>query len=371
MPDKNNFTKQLDELKEKHSLTPQTLQKFISEILKNPQENKDETLKNVFIETVSWLRNSELLNKEYLKSLINAIINEKTKDLNETINQLNKEKIKILTELEKYQDKYNETLNNLLENIKIISDEMEEKIKKEVNESINELTSQNEKAIFEMQKNIINDIKKAVEENRNISDEVKNTINQNIQKALKNSQLTISQTKEIFKKAILSVKEISEELNLDMQKNLAIAIKSAEDYVLLQINKLKTYLDESNDIKEIIQKDVLKSLENLEIIYIGMIEAIGDFSQKNEKILQEELEDMRKKIAEIKSEVKEIIIQKIEILRIESGDALNRAKEKTKILTDEMKEKFENLSTKIAKITKGAINGMIEGAKKAMEEDKH
>ncbi len=370
MPYIEDFEEKLNEL-EKNELTPENLERLVLDTLNNSKENRDEFSKEIFILTINKLKNSKTLNKEYIKAVIDAIIKANTKNLIETIEKLNEEKRKILNDLEKKQDEYTQRINSILENIRMIFVE-EENIKKEIEESINELTSQNERAVFEMQKSIKNDIKKAVEENKNLSNELKKTVNENIKKALENSELTISQSKEIFKKAILSVKEVSEELNLDVKKNLEVAIKSAEDYVLMQINELKNYLDESKkDIKDVFQKDVQKTLENLEIIYIGMIEAIGEFSQKSEKFIQEELDDMKKKIAEIKNEVTEILIQKIEILKEESEEALKKARERTKILTDEMKQKLENLSGKIAKVTKGAINGMIEGAKKALEEEKH
>ena len=369
MPDIKNFEEKLNLLKEHNELTPENLEQLVFKTLNNSEDIKNES-KIVFVKFFEYLKNFSIANKEYLKALVEGIIKANTKGLENTINSLLEEKRKILNQLQRYQDEYFEKVNSVLENIKIISDELGDDVQTKIEVSIKELTSKNERAVFEMQKAIKEEIKKAVENKKDISAELKKSVNKSIQNALENSDLTISQAKEIFKKAILSVKELSEEMKLNVRENIETAVKSAEEYVLSQINELKSYLDESkNDITDFVQKDAQKTLENLEIIYIGMVEAIGEFSQKGEKFLQAELDDMKKKIAELKDEVREILIQKIEMLKKESEDALNRAKEKTKILTDEMKQKLENLSLKIAKVTKGAISGMIEGAKKALEEE--
>lgn len=369
-----DFKEKLKKLKENNELTSQNLQNLIVNTLNSAaknNENINEISKNIFTEAIKQLQDYGLVNKKYIKTVIESVLLADMKDLKKAIDELNEEKKKIQNKLQEFQNKLSEKINFSLENIKIISDDFDEEIKQSIQECVNEIASQNEKAVFQMQKNIKNEIKKALNNNKNMDLELTRIINENIKKAIQNSELTISQAKEIFKKAIMSVKEISDELQLDVQKNIAIAVKTIENYMLEEINSLKNSLDESkNDIKDFIQKDTQKTLENLEIIYIGMIEAIGEFSQKSDKLLQEELNDMRKKIAELKDETREILIQKIEILKEESEEALNRAKEKTKILTDEMKQKLENLSVKIAKVTKAAFNGMIEGAKKALEEEK-
>ena len=163
-----------------------------------------------------------------------------------------------------------------------------------------------------------------------------------------------------------AIKEKAEELNLDVEKYIKLSIKTIEKDLNKKIENLKNSLDLKN--KELFEQDLEKMVEKLEVIYIGMVEAVNDLSKESENIVESEIDDLKENINEFKNKISEIFKEKLKF--IQNEDNLKNAKETIIKLSEEAREKLEEISLKAAKIAKGAINGLIEGAKKALEEEK-
>ncbi len=374
---KQKISQKIEELKKKNRLNTKEIRIFVEKILNETIErnNKDANkikanIREIFVTSLEELKKINLANKEYIKAVIQGIVNATQADLIAVIEQLNGQKRIIAIELEQKEKELETKLSYSFENLKEIAGEYNSDIKDHIEQVINEMNSKNEKIIAVLQENIKKEIQLILQQGGNKEEKIKTVVKKEVDNALNDSELTVAQAKEIFEKAVLAAKEKTEEMHADVQKVLESSIEILEEYLQDKIKKLKNYLDNAKaDTDTFVQADVEKTLEKLEIMYIAMVEAVNNLTHR-EKPLDYDLNEVKGKIAEIKNQAKEILRQKVDMLKHESEETLNNAKEKSSILNENMKLRLEEISAKITKITKGAINGMIEGAKKALQENR-
>ena len=374
---KQKISQKIEELKKKNRLNTKEIRIFVEKILNETIErnNKDANkikanIREIFVTSLEELKKINLANKEYIKAIIQGIVNATQADLIAVIEQLNGQKRIIAIELEQKEKELETKLSYSFENLKEIAGEYNSDIKDHIEQVINEMNSKNEKIIAVLQENIKKEIQLILQQGGNKEEKIKTVVKKEVDNALNDSELTVAQAKEIFEKAVLAAKEKTEEMHADVQKVLESSIEILEEYLQDKIKKLKNYLDNAKaDTDTFVQADVEKTLEKLEIMYIAMVEAVNNLTHR-EKPLDYDLNEVKGKIAEIKNQAKEILRQKVDMLKHESEETLNNAKEKSSILNENMKLRLEEISAKITKITKGAINGMIEGAKKALQENR-
>jgi len=348
---KEELLQKIENLQKESKINIENLKKVINETFQKYE--------NVDIKEIVEVLKEKKLDKNHIKIVIKSFIESLNKELNEELQNLQAQKEEIVKKIENLQRELQNKTQNYLEKIKDFI--IEEDLGDEIIKIIDEIEYKNEEIVSLMKQNIKKRFEEIINSSKNFEEDFINILNEEIENALKESELTIAQAKEIFKQAILAVKEKAEELNLDIEQYVKLSVETIEKDLNRKLNNLKNSLDFSK--KEVFDKDFEKMAEKLEVIYIGMAEAIKEFTKQNEN----EIDELKENIDEFKNKISEILKEKLEFLQNEEN--LKKAKEKILKLTEEAKEKLEEISIKGAKIIKGAINGLIEGAKKAIEEN--
>jgi len=147
--------------------------------------------------------------------------------------------------------------------------------------------------------------------------------------------------------------------------------------LLQKIEKEKAYLEEvKNDTKAFVEEDVRQTIDDLELVEDAFMEELEELSRTADMLsgaameaISEEINAIKAQIPEMKEKAQEVVKEAIEILKEKGQEAAYSAKEKGHKILESMKHEVEELSWRMVKVAKGALSGMVEGAKKALKDE--
>ena len=293
-----------------------------------------ENMKNEISNGISKICKSGEVNAQELKDCIEIAVSKAVISLKNglsNVNEITKEAIETsIKELEK-------TNNSTKENIDNIINTVVSTITKNTQELVNEIDMELLKTKYRFQEKedvlsmkLKDGIDNAIKTQEKIYEEIVKIVKISTENALEKGKLNAQKIKEVSEATILVAIEIAQKNKHDMDKIIQSAIEGLKEGIISSIEKTKIEVinakEKSNTFIEEEIKEIISDLESLDNSFK---ESLLNVANKVNNITEESI---RKNIAEIK-------------------------------------DSSEKTISEVREIAKGAISGMINGAKDAMKKD--
>jgi hypothetical protein len=293
-----------------------------------------ENMKNEISVEISKICKAGKVNAQELENIIEVAVSKATisiKDGLSNVSEITKEAVKAsVEELEK-------TNNSTKENIDNIINTVVSTITKNTQELVNEIDMELLKTKYRFQEKedvlsmkLKDGIDNAIKTQEKIYEEIVKIVKISTENALEKGKLNAQKIKEVSEATILVAIEIAQKNKHDMDKIIQSAIEGLKEGIISSIEKVKIEIinakEKSNTFIEEEIKEIISDLESLDNSFK---ESLLNVANKVNNITEESI---RKNIAEIK-------------------------------------DSSEKTISEVTKIVKGAISGMINGAKDAMKKD--
>lgn len=293
-----------------------------------------ENMKNEISNGISKICKSGEVNAQELKDCIEIAVSKAVISLKNglsNVNEITKEAIETsIKELEK-------TNNSTKENIDNIINTVVSTITKNTQELVSEIDMELLKTKYKFQEKedvlsmkLKDGIDNAIKTQEEIYEEIVKIVKISTENALEKAKLNAKKIKEVSEITILTVIETAQKNKNDIDKTIKSAIDGLKEGIISSIEKTKIEVinakEKSNTFIEEEIKEIISDLESLDNSFK---ESLLNVANKVNNITEESI---RKNIAEIK-------------------------------------DSSEKTISEVREIAKGAISGMINGAKDAMKKD--
>jgi ElaB/YqjD/DUF883 family membrane-anchored ribosome-binding protein len=361
----------LDALKVKDVIKRST-EKEIS-MLDKKTEKLDLIAKEAVTSAINELKKLESITKENIEASVDGAIEGTSKFQRDAINEIDMDLLKTKYRLQEEKDKLASSLKDALLGAREAADNFSEETKHDIEESVIEAKLKSAQILGLMEETIKQSVKKVIEEGNNVEKKVFHITQKAIQNALEFEQLSAKKVKEISEGVILSAIEAAQETNKNIQETAKGAVSGVKAGISNSIEVTKKRLIESKEkAEDFVIEELQDTIENLKLIESNFIKALHEISRKvgssAKKVLNETLETMEKETSTLKDKAEKTIEEFAEQLKERGIEVIDVTKEKAQKATELAKEEIIHLSNKMVKISKGAISGMIEGTKKAINE---
>lgn len=293
-----------------------------------------EDMKNEISNGISKICKSGEVNAQELKDSIEIAVSKATISIKNglsDVNEITKEAIETsIKELEK-------TNNSTKKNIDNIINAVISSITKNTQELISEIDMELLKTKYKFQEKedvlsmkLKDSIDNAIKTQEEIYEEIVKIVKISTENALNKGKLNAQKIKEVSETTILAAIETAQKNKNDIDKTIKSAIDGLKKGIISSIEKTKIdILNAKEKSNTFIEEEIKEVITNLESLDNSFKDSLVNVANKVNNIAKESI---RKNIAEIKSNSEKTIAE-------------------------------------VTKIAKGAISGMINGAKDAMKKD--
>ena len=133
----------------------------------------------------------------------------------------------------------------------------------------------------------------------------------------------------------------------------------------------RSLIEAKNNSIDFAEEEIKQTIEDLESIEESFVEALSNTANKvgdvAKKVIDDSIKDMKSEVSQLKGVALDTAEVAIEYLKEKGAQVAYGTKEKAYDVAQTTKEEIVDLSDKMVKIAKGAFNGMVDGAKKAID----
>ena len=225
-----------------------------------------------------------------------------------------------------------------------------------------------------MEETLRQSIQTTLSEGENVKERIAEITQKVLENALDLERLSAQRVKTLSEVILLTTIKTAEAAGKNITEATQGSILGTRQGIVTSIETMRLKMTETEDkIKKYAKDDLSQTLEDLEKIVEIYIEAISNTANKVDDLAQEalliSLDEMKRSTSQIKASLDELA----SCMREEGVEATANARNKvldTIETVKEVKEEASELVETMIKIAKGDFSGMLDGAKKAMEDKK-
>ncbi|MBL0721729.1 MAG: hypothetical protein JJV88_04030 [Sulfurovum sp.] len=356
----------------------QIVEKSVAIVIENAKDDAldvNKIAKEAVSTTMKELQLLEKVTKEMTGAILNGTIKGITKNTQDAINETDIELLKTKYRLQEQKDRLTKNLKNAFDGANEASSKFSGETKLEIEDAVINIKLKSVESLGIMQDTIKHSVKVVIEEGEDVQNRVANITKEATENALNSGQLTAEKTKEISELVMLSAIESAQELDKYIEETTKGAVYGTRDGVTSSIESVKIDLIETkDDAIDSINKNIDQTIKDINTIENAFIDALGITTNKVGDIAQSVLKYSISELRELTSTLHEMALNTSEIaityLKKSTQDVTTETKGKVNDLADDVKDEIVDLAEKMAKISKGAILGLVDGAKKAIEDKK-
>ncbi len=380
---KKEITEDIKKANESGKMTVEEIETIVenavSKVTHNTKDavvDMNELAKEAVTITIKELELTGEISKELARAVVNGVINGINKSAKENINDMDMELLKTKYRLQEQKDRFSVNLKNVFDGTKEGVSKFSGETKKELEEALLDVKLKNVESLGLMSETIKHSIKVVIEEGEDIQNKVAFIAKEATQNALDSGRLTAEKTREISELVLLATIESAQELEKDIEETTKGAVIGVKDGIVHSVKKVQAEFVEAKDgsTELFVEENIKEMISDLNTTEEAFIIAIGNTISRVDNSAKTVLKYPIKEIQEITSDLKESVSDTTEVAinhLKESGSYIAyNVKEKVFELADDAKDEIADLSEKMVKVSKGAFTGMIDGAKKVINDEK-
>ena len=349
----------------------------VSKVIDNSKDGLleiNEIAKTAVIATISELKSADGANRAHIQAMVDGIVHGMSKKSKESIDKIDIELLKTKYRLQEEKERLNLQLKDTLDGAKEAALDFSQEIKSDIEDVVTETKLKSIEALGLMREIIRHSVKTIIDEGVDVEEKITQVTKEAVDNALNAGKLSAQKAKEVSQEAILAAIQTAEEAQKDIEKTTKSAVSGAKQSIIQIVDKTKASFKEAGEMTvDLMEEDVRHTLEDLQIMEEFFVEALGNVANRVDetanKVLQESIREIKKTNTQMKESVEEAADEALQYLKEKGSSFAYATKEKAKEIAEDVKEEVVVLSERMLAVTKGALSGMIDGAKKAMKKD--
>ena len=355
-----------------------TVENAVSKVAHNTKDavvDMNELAKEAVTTTIEELQLIGKITKELAGAVVNGVTNGINKSTKENINDMDMELLKTKYKLQEQKDRFSVNLKNVFDGAKEAVSKFSGETKKELEEALIDVKLKSVESLGLMSETIKHSVKVVIEEGEDVQNKVASIAKEATQNALNAGRLTPEKTKEVSELVLLSAIESAQELEKDIEETTKGAVYGVKDGIVNSVEKVKSeFVEAKEDAVELVDEHTKETIQDINALEDAFFSAISNTINRVDDGAKAVLKYPINEIKEITSDLREIILDTTEVaidyLKERGSDIAYGTKEKVFELADDAKDEIVDLAEKMLKVSKGAFLGMVDGAKRAISEDK-
>ncbi len=356
----------------------QNIESAVSKVAQNTKDgvlNINELAKEAVTTTIKELQLTGEISKELAGAVVNGVINGINKSAKESINDVDKELVKIKYRLQDQKDRFYINLKNTFDGTKEAVSQFSGETKKELGEVFIDIKLKSVESLGLMSETIKHSVKVVIEEGEDVQNKVAYIAKEATQNALDSGRLTAEKTKEISELVLLATIESAQELKKDIEETTKGAVVGVKNGIIHSVEKVKIeFIEAKDNSAEFVEENIKEMISDLNATEDAFIVAIDNTINRVDDSAKAVLKYHTNELKEITSDLKESVSDTTEVaidyLKESGSHIAYDVKEKVFELADDAKDEIADLAEKMVKVSKGAFAGMIDGAKKVINDEK-
>jgi len=334
-----------------------------------------EIAKEAVAATVAELQSEGNMTKEYVEAAVHGTVDGISKNSKDTIDDIDTELLKIKYRLREQKEKLSAHLKDALNGAKEAASNFPEETKKEIEDAVTDTKLKSIEILGLMKETIRHSVKAIIDEKEEVEAEVTRITQKVTENALSAGRLSAQKAKEVSEIVILAAVETAQEAGIEVRETTQGAIEGVQEGVVNTIEKAKTKLIEAKDkAKDFAEEDMWQTIEDIETMNDAFREALSNTAHKvgdvAEDILLESVDRMQQSASRIKDRADATAEVAFDYLTEKGSQVAYSARDKALDVAEAAYDETAELAEKMLNITKGAISGMIDGAKKDIKNNK-
>ncbi len=356
----------------------QSIESAVSKVVQNTKDGVvdiNELAKEAVTITIEELQLTGEITKELAGAVVNGVINGINKSAKENINSVDMELLKTKYRLQEQKDRFSINLKNAFDGAKEAVSQFSGETKDELEEALIDSKLKSVESLGLMRETIKHSVKVVIEEGEDVQDKVAYIAKEATQNALNAGRLTAEKTKEISELVLLAIIESAQELEKDVEETTKGAVLGVKDGIVHSVEKVKTdFIEAKDDSTEFVEESIKEMIIDINAAEDAFMEAIANTINRVDDgakaVLQYPINEIKEITSDLKDSVSDTTEVAIDYLKESGSHVAYDAKEKVFELADDAKDEILDLAEKMVKVSKGAFAGMIDGAKKAISDEK-
>jgi len=305
---------------------------------------------------------------------VNGTIDGISKNSKERINEIDMELLKTKYKLQEQKGSLAAELKDALNGAKEAASNFSEETKEEIEDAVTDAKLKSVEILGLMKETIGHSVKVIIDEGKDVEAKVAHITKEATENALSTGRLSAQKVKEVSEAVIMAAVESAQEAGKEVRETTQGAAEGVKEGVVNTIEKAKTKLSDAKDeAEDFVEEDIKQTIEDFGAMNDAFMEALGNTAHKVGDVAQEVLYASIARTKQSASQIRERAEEAAEIafdyLTEKGSQVAYSAKEKALGTAEVVYDETAELAEKMLKITKGALSGMVEGAKKAMKKD--
>jgi len=330
--------------------------------------------KEAVVTVVKELKSAGIDTKEHIEAVVDGTIEGTSDSTKRLINDIDIELLKTKYRLQEHQENLSVHLKDAFNGANEAASTFSDKSKDEIEDAVTNAKLMSIEILGLMQETIRQSVKTVINEGKDVEQRVANITKDATENALAVGRFSTQKAKEVSEAAILAAIEAAQEAGSDVKAVSEGAIAGTKQGIVNTIEKAKAKLSEAKSgAEDFVEEDIRQTIEDFESIENAFIEALIDTANKvgdaAKETIQLNVDAMKENASEMKKSAEAAADAAVDYLKEKGSQAAYSTKEKALDLVEATYDEIEVLSEKMLKITKGALSGMVEGAKKAMKQE--
>jgi ElaB/YqjD/DUF883 family membrane-anchored ribosome-binding protein len=295
---------------------------------------------------------------------------------------------KLETRLAEEKSRLAQNLREGLKGVQEAGAVMSEDAKKRVAATVSDIKLKSTELLGLTRQTVKEAVKQAIESGQDVEETVARITGDATEKALKEGRFRADRVKQIAEKVLSGAVEAAEETGKEVQDVTAGAFEGAQKGIISAVesaeNRSKSFLGEDlaqtkedlaeNRSKSFLGEDLAQTKEDLEVIEGLFIEATRKVASRSgeeaTKVLND-LADQAVKTTSVLREKSHSAAQTVaERLKQTGKDTVKATAKAAGKVADVMAEEVKELGKRSVTVARGAISGMLKGAKEALKKKK-
>lgn len=355
----------------------ETVKKAVAQSMQTfKEDNKHvrEIAKEAVTSAVAILKETGIKTRNNVSAVVDGVIEGIGQPNREMMQTLDMEMLKTKYLFQEKRGELAESLQEALDGAKEASATFTSETKDTIDASVAEIKLKSAELLGLMEEMVRQSVQTTISEGENIKSRIAAITKKTLENALDIERVSAQRVKVLSETILLTTIKTAEATEKNITEVTEGAIKGTREGVITAIEKMRSKTIESeNKIINYAKNDLKQTLEDLEKIDEAYIEAINNTANKVDVVAQEvlliSLDEMKRHV----SQIKVIIDEVTSYMREEGVEAASNARNKVLDAIEtakSVKQEASELADTMMKIAKGAFTGMIDGAKKAIEDTK-
>jgi len=355
----------------------ETVVKAVTQSMQNiKDDNKHvrEIAKEAVVSTISILKEIGIETRNNVSAAVDGAIEGIGRQNRKMMQTLDMELLKTKYLFQEKKGELAESLQEALDGAKEAAETFSTETKEKVEDAAAKLKLKNAELLGLMEETVRQSVQAILQDGEDVKEYIAAVTQKALRNALEMERLSVQRVKVLTETILLTTIKTAEATGKNITAVTEGVIQGTRQGIVASIETMRLKMTETEDnIKNYAKNDLNRTLEDLEKIEETYIEAINNTANKVDDLAQEvlliSLDEMKRSTSQIKTSLDEFAAY----MRKEGVEVTSNARSKVRDAIETAKaakEEASELAETMIKIAKGAFSGMIDGAKKAMEDKK-